>query len=124
MTKSILIITALAIFLLLGTTSLAIGAAPSQINSPVPKEASQNIPDMRPYTKIGGVFTDAVGTNEAYINAKYNGEPIGWLYLKPYSEIQDINMYTTLNSAYWENKSVYVYISNGDITGVQTEITK
>jgi hypothetical protein len=103
MSKNRLVIIILAIFLLLGTTSLALG----------------DVSDGTYKTHIGQLYVDG-GNAVVFLKdiPVSNGGP-GRVHIDPNSANKD-NIYTTLNSAFWGGSIVNVVVKKGLITTVFT----
>jgi hypothetical protein len=115
MSKNRIVIALLAMFLLMGTTSLTMGATPTQdMSKPIANATVSNIVPIGKYeatvTNVIALKNPVTSVSRAALTLiKKNGQTQNIVVqIGPGSEA--VNMYTTLNSAYLQKVKVVVVI--------------
>jgi hypothetical protein len=123
MSKSRLIITILAFFMLLGTTSLSMGVETNKImNMPI---ATQVAPDgvfEATVNNVVSTYTDTITGDKssmADLTTVVNGQTQNLGFVQIMAGKEEANIYATLNTAYLGHKSVVVGIQKNRIINVR-----
>jgi hypothetical protein len=123
MSTSRLIITILAFFMLLGTTSLSMGVETNQsTNMPI---ATQTAPDgafVATVNNVVSTYTDTITGDKssmAALTIVVNGQTQDLGFVQITAGKEEANIYATLNAAYLEHKSVVVGIQKNRIINVR-----
>jgi hypothetical protein len=123
MSKNRLIITILAFFMLVGTTSLSMGVETNQsTNMPI---ATQTAPDgafVATVNNVVSTYTDTITGDKssmAALTIVVNGQTQDFGFVQITAGKEEANIYTTLNVAYLQHKSIVVGIQKNRIINVR-----
>ena len=123
MSKSRLIITMLAFFMLLGTTSLSMGVETNKIiNMPIATQAAADGVFEATVNNVVSTYTDTITGDKssmADLTTVVNGQTQNLGYVQITAGKEEANIYATLNATYLQHKSVVVGIQKNRIINVR-----
>ena len=123
MSKSRLIITILAFFMLLGTTSLSMGVETNKITSmPIITQAAHDGVFEATVNNVVSIYTDTITDDKsslADLTAVVNGQTHNLGFVQITAGKEEANIFATLNAAYMGHKSVVVGIHKNRIINVR-----